>query len=210
MGIAERKEREREEVKDLILNAAREIFLTEGYENTSIRKIATRIEYSPGIIYHHFKDKNDLLLALHDKAFECKIEALFHSVQPIADPLDRLYATGKSYLQYGIDNPQDYELMFILSCTMEALAVKEEFWKDGAAAINMLKENIKACMEAGYFKQDVDIDELSLILWSQVHGLVSLHNKERLNIYNSPDQKDLMFRTYETFFKLMKTGLAKS
>ena len=60
MGIAERKEREREEVKDLILNAAREIFLSEGYENTSIRKIATKIEYSPGIIYHHFKDKNDL------------------------------------------------------------------------------------------------------------------------------------------------------
>ncbi|HQW03934.1 MAG TPA: helix-turn-helix domain-containing protein, partial [Saprospiraceae bacterium] len=68
MGINERKERERDAVKDLILSAAREIFLAEGYENTSIRKIATKIEYSPGIIYNHFKDKNDLLLALHDKA----------------------------------------------------------------------------------------------------------------------------------------------
>ena len=208
MGIAERKEREREEVKDLILNAAREIFLSEGYENTSIRKIATKIEYSPGIIYHHFKDKNDLLLALHDKAFECKIQALFLSVQHIANPLERLHATGRSYLQYGIDNPQDYELMFILSCTMEALAVKEEFWKDGALAINMLKENIKACMEAGYIKTDLNVDELSLMLWSQVHGLVSLHNKERLNIYNVTDQKEFMFRTYETFFQLMKKSLA--
>ena len=208
MGISERKEREREEVKDLILNAAREIFLTEGYENTSIRKIASKIEYSPGIIYHHFKDKNDLLLALHDKAFECKIEALFVSAQHIADPLERLYVTGKSYLQYGIENPQDYELMFILSCTMEALAVKEEFWQDGAMAINMLKENIKACMDAGYFKKDVDVDAMSLILWSQVHGLVSLHNKERLNIYNAPDQKELMFRSYEMFFALMKSGMS--
>ena len=91
MGIAERKEREREGVKDLILNAAREIFLTEGYENTSIRKIASKIEYSPGVIYLHFKDKNDLLLALHDKAFECKMEALFHSTGHIADPLERLH-----------------------------------------------------------------------------------------------------------------------
>ncbi len=208
MGINERKEREREGVKDLILSAAREIFLKEGYENTSIRKIATAIEYSPGIIYNHFKDKNELLLALHDKAFECKIEALFLSVQNMPDPLERLQATGRGYIQYGIDNPQDYELMFILSCTMEALAVKEEFWQDGAAAINMLKENIKECMEAGYFRKDINPDEISLILWSQVHGLVSLHNKERLNIYSADDQKAFMFRAYEVFLDMIKKSLA--
>lgn len=208
MGIAERKEREREEVKDLILSAAREIFLKEGYENTSIRKIATAIEYSPGTIYHHFKDKNELLLALHDKAFECKIEALFLSVRNIADPLERLKATGRSYLRYGIDNPQDYELMFILSCTMEALAVKEEFWQDGAQSINMLKENIKECMEAGYFRKDLNPDEISLILWSQVHGLVSLHNKERLNIYSMQDQQAFMFRSYDVFLDMMQKSLA--
>jgi len=208
MGIAERKEREREGVKDLILNAAREIFLAEGYENTSIRKIANKIEYSPGTIYHHYKDKNELLLALHDKAFECKIEALFLSVQNMPDPLDRLKATGIGYLQYGIDNPQDYELMFILSCTMEALAVKEEFWQDGATAINLLKQNIVECVDAGYFRKDINPEEISLILWSQVHGLVSLHNKERLNIYFSEDQKEFMFRSYEVFFNMVKTSLA--
>ena len=208
MGINERKERERDAVKDLILSAAREIFLAEGYENTSIRKIATKIEYSPGIIYNHFKDKNDLLLALHDKAFECKIEALFLSVQNMPDPLERLQATGRGYIQYGIDNPQDYELMFILSCTMEALAVKEEFWQDGAMAINMLKENIKECMEAGYFRKDINPDEISLILWSQVHGLVSLHNKERLNIYAMEDQKAFMFRSYDVFLSMIQKSLS--
>jgi AcrR family transcriptional regulator len=208
MGINERKEREREEVKDLILNAAREIFLAEGYENTSIRKIATKIEYSPGIIYHHFKDKNDLLLALHDKAFECKIEALFLSVQNMPDPLERLKATGIGYIRYGIDNPQDYELMFILSCTMDALAVKEEFWQDGAMAINMLKENIRECMQAGYFRKDINPDEISLILWSQVHGLVSLHNKERLNIYAEEDKQAFMFRSYEVFFSMIEKSLS--
>ena len=63
-------------------------------------------------------------------------------------------------------------------------------------------------MEAGYIKTDLNVDELSLMLWSQVHGLVSLHNKERLNIYNVTDQKEFMFRTYETFFQLMKKSLA--
>ncbi len=208
MGITERKEREREEVKDLILNAAREIFLAEGYENTSIRKIASKIEYSPGVIYLHYKDKNELLLALHDKAFECKMKALFIDVQDIADPLERLKATGRSYLQYGIDNPQDYELMFILTCTMDALAIKEEFWNDGAMAIGMLKENVKACIEAGYFHKNLDLDEISLLLWSQVHGIVSLYNTERLNIYAIEEKKEFMFRVFDVFFSLVQRGLS--
>lgn len=207
MGIAERKEREREEVKDLILNAAREIFLAEGFENTSIRKIASRIEYSPGIIYLHYKDKSELFLALHDKAFECKMKALFYSVEHIADPLERLKATGESYLRYGIDNRQDYELMFVLSCTMEALALKEEFWKDGALAINVLKANIQECIDAGYFRKDIDLDETSLLLWSHVHGLVTLHNTERLNIYDTDDKEAFMFRSMNVFFSLVEQGL---
>ena len=208
MGIAERKEREREEVKDLILNAAREIFLEEGYENTSIRKIASRIEYSPGIIYLHFKDKNQLLLALHDKAFECKMEALFHSVQNIPDPMERLAATGRSYITYGVANPKDYELMFILSCTMEALAVKQEFWKDGAQAIGMLKDNIRACIDAGYFNPDIDIDAVSLMLWAQVHGLVTLYSKERLNVYEGLDQEKIMFDAFDVFIGLVRNCLS--
>ena len=207
MGIAERKEREREGVKDLILNAAREIFLAEGYENTSMRKIASKIEYSPGIIYLHFRDKNELLLALHNKAFECKMKALFESVKDIPDPMQRLIATGKAYLEYGINNIQDYELMFVLSCTMEALAVKQEFWKDGATAIGMLKTNIQECVEAGYFRKDLNLDAASLMLWSQVHGLVTLFNKERLNIYPNTDQKQLMFSAYELFIGAIKNCL---
>lgn len=208
MGIAERKEREREDVKGLILSAAREIFLSEGYENTSIRKIARKIEYSPGVIYNHFKDKNDLLLSLHDKAFECKIDALFVSVRDIADPLERLKATGRAYLQYGIDNPQDYELMFILSCTMDALAVKEEFWQDGAMAINLLKQNIQECIDAGYFRNDIDTDEISLLLWSQVHGITSLYIKERLNIYAIEEKEKFMFRTYDVFLSMIHKSLS--
>ncbi len=207
MGIAERKEREREEVKDLILNAAREIFLKDGYESTSIRKIAKRIEYSPGIIYHHFKDKNDLLLALHDKAFECKINALFTSVQHIADPAERLRATGIGYIEYGLSNPQDYELMFILRCPMEALALKEEFWQDGAASIEVLKQNIRECIESGYFRSDVNVDDLSLVLWSQVHGLVSLHNHERLNIYPGEDKKQFLIQSFELFYDMLIKSL---
>jgi len=75
-------------------------------------------------------------------------------------------------------------------------------------AINMLKENIKECMEAGYFRKDINPEEISLILWSQVHGLVSLHNKERLNIYVTEDQKAFMFRAYDVFLDMIQKSLS--
>lgn len=206
MGISERKEREKEELRDLILNAAREIFVTHGYEATSIRKIADRIEYSPGIIYHYFKDKNDLLLALHEKAFEQKIKTLFTSVSHISDPMDRLEATGYAYLSYALEQPQDYELMFIQNVTMKALAVKQECWKDGGIAIQFLKDNIVECVQAGYISNTTNIDDLALVLWSQVHGLASLHNTERLNIYEGADIRKLMFDAYAIFIKMVRVS----
>ena len=208
MGINERKEREREEIRELILNAAREIFVKEGYESTSMRKIAQKIEYSPGTIYHHFKDKGELLLALHDKAFECKINALFVAVQHIPDPMDRLVATGRAYIQYGLDNPQDYELMFILHCAMDELALREEFWKDGAMAIDMLKQTIAECQQAGYIRPDADPDALSLMLWAQVHGLVTLHNSDRLNIYPAGDKPAFLFKAYDDYMAFFRKSMA--
>ena len=64
MGITERREREKEEVRKKILDAARELFATEGYERVTMRKVAEAIEYSPTTIYHHFEDKDDLVRAL--------------------------------------------------------------------------------------------------------------------------------------------------
>ena len=69
MGIPDRKEREKKELKELILKEARALILEEGFEKTSIRKIADRIEYSPTTIYLYFQDKNELLLALHQESF---------------------------------------------------------------------------------------------------------------------------------------------
>jgi len=91
---------------------------------------------------------------------------------------------------------------------MEALAVKQEFWNDGATAIGMLKSNIKECVDAGHFRKDLDLDVASLMLWSQVHGLVTLYTKERLNIYPAVDQQKLMFDAYELFFGAVKKCLS--
>src|SRR6266581_4937915 len=67
MGIKERQERDRETVRRAILDAARDLFTTEGYKNVSIRKIAERIEYSPAAIYGYFPSKDDIFFALAEE-----------------------------------------------------------------------------------------------------------------------------------------------
>ena len=57
MGVQERRAREKENIREEILDAARTLFVKEGYENVSIRKIAAKIEYAPGTIYLYFEDK---------------------------------------------------------------------------------------------------------------------------------------------------------
>src|SRR5918995_1571884 len=69
MGIKERQERDREAVRRAILDAARELFVAEGFQNVSIRKIAERIEYSPAAIYSYFPSKDDIFFALAEEGF---------------------------------------------------------------------------------------------------------------------------------------------
>src|SRR5947208_8641755 len=69
MGIKERQERDREAVRRAILDAARDLFVTEGYQNVSIRKIAERIEYSPAALYGYFGSKDDIFFALAEEGF---------------------------------------------------------------------------------------------------------------------------------------------
>ena len=89
MGIVERKEREKEEMRKLILEAAQKLFLETGFEKVSIRNIADAIEYSPATIYLYFKDKNELLYAIHNIGFQKMIEE-FYPALSLADPFDRL------------------------------------------------------------------------------------------------------------------------
>ena len=69
MGIQERKNRQKQLLRQEILDAAREMFVREGYEGVSMRKIADRIEYSPTTIYHYFDDKSDLLSEIISETF---------------------------------------------------------------------------------------------------------------------------------------------
>ncbi len=205
MGITDRKEREKQELKDLILKEAKAVFLEEGYEKTSIRKIADRIEYSPTTIYLYFKDKSDLLLELHRQSFH-QFFLVLSSVTNIEDPFERLIETGKRYIEYGIKNPEEYELKFQLKAPLEALECKNEIWSDGQKAICFVQEIVDRCIDAGYFSKSMDSESMSIMLWAEVHGLVTLYNSNRLDMFkHKKEVSTVIGEAFNLFIKFLQT-----
>lgn len=206
MGILERKEREREEMRDLILKGAQKLFLENGYEKTSIRGIAEAIEYSPATIYLYYKDKNELLLALHVVGFQ-KLREEFSVVLLIPDPMERLVELGNLYIKFAVENPELYDLMFVMQAPMEALACKEEMWDDGMKSFEFLQFVIQDCIKAGYFKSDRDVEITSLTIWSYMHGLIMLHLKKRMDMFEGNREMELIQGSFQLFIEMIKTSL---
>jgi AcrR family transcriptional regulator len=206
MGVADRKEREKEEMRIRILEAAKKLFLEKGFEKTSIRNIADLIEYSPGTIYLYFKDKNDLLYNLHSEAFRelIKVLALIDFSKP---PIQQLEEMGDLYINFAFENPELYELMFVMDAPMESLECKDEVWDDGKQAFSILTTLVTECQKDGYLSA-YDTEDASLMVWSFVHGLVILKSRKRLSFFFETDEENLqrMIRSYHIFINQIKCG----
>jgi AcrR family transcriptional regulator len=202
VGVLERKEREKEEMRRRILDAARHLFVEVGYEKTSVRSIAEIIEYSPATIYLYYKGKNELLFALHEEAF-MKMIAELGQVVSIKDPLERLIDMGRHYIKYALENPEMYDLMFVMAAPMETLDFSHEIWKDGQKSFSMLKMVVEKCMKEGYFHEQ-DLETVSLTVWAYMHGLVTIYLKNRLKMFEDNRELERMNQSFELFVTILK------
>lgn len=177
MGINDRKEREKEELRQRILQAAVEVFLDNGYENTSIRAIAEKIEYSPTTLYLYYKDKSALLHAVHQWGFHRMFE-LFDSVVNIQDPFERILEQCRLYLKFAFENPGLYDLMFLQKLTLPEAENLDAHWAEGSVSFQALVANVKACIDTGLFKP-THPEVLAFTIWTMMHGMVTLQIKCR-------------------------------
>src|SRR5467141_3867945 len=116
MGIKERQARDREAVRRAMLAAARDLFVTEGYDNVSIRKVAERIEYSPAAIYGYFPSKDDIFFALAEEGFRLLGDPAALRRDPAlrnAPPLERVRAVFWRLYEFSRQHPEYFALMFI-------------------------------------------------------------------------------------------------
>src|SRR5580704_325093 len=177
MGVKERREREKSETRDKILDAARGLFVTEGYEGVSMRRVAEKIEYSPTAIYVHFADKNELFRELCRQDF-ARLQEVMQSADMPADPIERLRQIGRRYVEFGLRFPHHYVFMFMRPHPEHEPddEDREIMGNPEVDAYALLKWAVQQAIDARCFREDAtDAELVSQTLWASVHGVISLN-----------------------------------
>ncbi|PSR55085.1 TetR family transcriptional regulator [Adhaeribacter arboris] len=203
MGIIERKEREKEDLRKRILMAAKEVFLEKGYMNTSIRNIADRIEYSPTTIYLYFKDKDAIFHALHLEGFYL-LNNDMRVLQHVEDPFERLIAMGRIYIDFAMKNYDLYDLMFLEKAPIDFIEADDLCWDEGQSAFNNLQSTIRDCMEKGYFKFE-NVEVASFVIWSTLHGMCALKTRSRCKVISDENRADIVEKGFAGFSKMLRS-----
>jgi AcrR family transcriptional regulator len=175
MGPKERRDRQRERLREQILDAARELFSAFGYEGVTIRKIAEKIEYAPGTVYLHFTDKDALVRELCNVDF-LELAARFRKLQTERDPIRRLKLIGAAYLQFARERPNHYRMMFMTSHPPVAV-VERRIEKGNPAedAWEFLRATVEEAQAAGLLHADPSGPDLvAQVFFAGFHGIAAL------------------------------------
>jgi AcrR family transcriptional regulator len=182
MGIKERQERDREAVRRAILDAARDLFVTEGYQNISIRKIAERIEYSPAAIYSYFPSKDDIFFALAEEGFRLlgdpgspdRRERLAG-----LGPLERVRAIFWNLYEFSRHHPQYFALMF-LDRSVPRISREYERFAFARETKRHIAQEIERCIEAQLLPAALKPNAAMRVLMVGMVGVAALSLSDRL------------------------------
>ena len=207
MGTASRKQREKLERRQVILDVAQRLFVEQGVEKLNMRDIAEAVGYSVGTIYLYFKDKNELLFAIQSRAFD-QLAREFDSLSSIVHPVDRLVVMNRHYLSFALEHSELYELLFLMEGPMEAAEERGDMspWTNGYAAFQRVMHTVQAGINMGVFRQR-DAEGTALMLWAQMHGLAALYLRRRLVFFAEPRRQALMEEAMTIFNELIYKGL---
>jgi AcrR family transcriptional regulator len=173
MGVKERRERERTAVRERILDAALEVFAADGAEALTMRALADAIEYSPPVIYAHFRDKDAIIEELCYRQLRTLAKA-FATFRDL-DPVEKLRRIGYVYVDFAVDHPSHFRFLFL---TSHSYAKTDDAAKDDPEqnAYAFLRQTAEECIAAGAFRPEyTDAEEIAQMCWGSAHGVVALH-----------------------------------
>jgi len=171
MGIAERRLRQKEEIRSKILATAWQLVKEDGWQSLSIRKIAEAIEYSVPVIYDHFENKEAILLEFGKEGFGLLIRKLQQAKKKSSDPAEQLRAIADAYWSFAFKNNEHYQLMFgigIACCETDKCIPEESLFR------NLVMEPINAIVAKNNNKKGINACLKYHTFWSVMHGLISI------------------------------------
>jgi AcrR family transcriptional regulator len=154
-----------------IMDAARELFVNEGFDRVSMRKIAAKTNYSPTTIYLYFDDKADLLHQICEGTFRQLAHRVSNISESSKDPIEKLRLGLNEYIRFGLEHPSEYELVFISPLPVDNGTEFEG--TSGKAAFETLRKAVRECADVGLLKNK-EVETVSQVLWAGIHGVTSL------------------------------------
>ena len=193
------------DLRRTILDHTRHLLVEEGYNNLSMRKIARGVGCSATSIYLHFESKDDLFHALIDEGFARLNEALQETAAAHTDPLDRLDALSRRYVHFGLDNPELYEVMFLLHPERMARYPAEKY-RRARRNLEFFAEALRDGADTGQFDVD-DPAVAASVLWASLHGAAALLLARRMDVRIERDAfVDAVVRHAMTGFRFAGTS----
>jgi AcrR family transcriptional regulator len=177
MGVRDRRARQKQLLRQQILDAARELLIKEGYDSLSMRRVAERIDYSPTAIYLHFKDKQELVFSLCEESFARLVRELETLADEYPDPLVRLRKGMERYVAFGLKNPNHYLPAFVLPPPADLDVQRQQAMlspeSSGMRALGTLRDTIADGVRSKQLRK-VDPDIAARATWAALHGITSL------------------------------------
>lgn len=169
-----------------ILDTARQLLIEDGYKNLSMRKIAGQVGCSPGTLYLYFKNKDAIFLALIDEGVERLCVAFDAVMAGYSNPAERLEKLCRCYIDFGLTQPEYYEIMYMAHPLIAERFPKEQY-RRARRILDLTAETLTDCAKTGQLHVgDPFVD--ATVLWGNLHGLVTLMMAKRIDISLNNDQ----------------------
>ncbi len=212
MGIAERREREKEKRKNDIVNAAERVFFEKGHENATMDDVANEAELSKGTLYLYFKNKEDLYLAIHLRGNKILHSLFKKAVKNKKTGIEKTRSIGKTYVEFFIKYPKYFNAMLYYESHdidfADQDSVAAECLIEGKSTLELLIESIVIGIKDGSIRSEIDPVKTALNLWGQTTGVLqiaSLKEKIVLTQHFSISAQDVIDYNFDLIYHALKS-----
>lgn len=216
MGTSERKEREKERKKQLMLEAAEELILEKGLDSLNMDEVAERAEVSKGSLYHYFKNKTDVVLGICTKATDMLSGQIADVLTKDIPGIEMVYTIGETFLNFVRSHPEFFRSMRFFDSLKDTNQLGESEYIEMCqgnmnTSFTSMVRAIQIGMHDGSINSDYDAKELAVLLWSTSQGLVNMaylhQNTPHFQLLEENEiEVDALF---EGYMKLIGCGIAQ-
>ena len=214
MGISERKEREREQKRSMILQEAEQLILEKGLDHLNMDEVAERAEVSKGSLYLYFNNKTDLVLGVCNKASEVMNQMTTRVLTENKTGLEMVNQIGRNYLNFARENPHFFRAMRFLEDFKGTEQAKNSSYlhmcgENRREGFRVMVRAIQIGMQDGSISTSFNAEQLALLLWATSHGVVNMaHMHQNVDHFTLLNHLGVDLETmFDGYMQLIANGI---